>query len=459
MGVDQHGLPTTVANRAALDHYDRAVDELLHFRAEVVAESGAALDEDPTFPMAVALRAYLGLLTTDHDDAVAARAYLATYRPGETHPRERAHLHAANQLAGGDFHAAGRTLRDLTVEYPRDALALAVGHQIDFFTGDAVSLRDRIGGALSAWHPDDRHYPNVLGMYAFGLEEAGHYDRSEDVGREAVDRDPRDVWGIHAVAHTYEMQGRFGDGLRYLDDRLDDWSKDTFFNVHNWWHYGLYALEKGDNVRALEIYDTVLYDPDGISLQLLDAAALLWRFALAGDRQTARFAALVEPWQRRAEHPFYAFNDAHAVMAYVGAGRFDLAEALIRSRTEWLDTEQQGSNRAMTARVGLPVCRALLAFGQARYEQTVDLLYPIRDHVNEFGGSHAQRDAVYKTLVEAALRAKKLPLARTLISERLNVRPCSPYNWLKQAELARALGEDAAATAARARASAYQGTT
>ena len=173
-----------------------------------------------------------------------------------------------------------------------------------------------------------------------------------------------------------------------------------------------------------------------------------------------RFAALVEPWQRRAAEPFYAFNDAHAVMTYVGAGRFDLAEALIADRVEWLRTERPGvSNHAMTARVGLPVCRALLAFGQGRYGDTVDLLHPIRGYVNEFGGSHAQRDAVYKTLVEAALRADRLPLARALISERLNVRPGSPYNWLKQAELARALGDDAAAVAASAKAKAYQGTT
>ncbi|MFG1925636.1 tetratricopeptide repeat protein [Cryptosporangium sp. NPDC048952] len=461
MGVDQHGLQTTTASTTALEHYDRAVDELLHFRAEVVAETGAALDEDPTFPMAVVLRGYLGLLTTDHDDAVAARQHLASSETGTVNPRERAHLASVNQLAGGDFHGAGRTLQDLTVEYPRDALALAVGHQIDFFTGNAVSLRDRVGGALSSWHPDDRHYPNVLGMYAFGLEEAGHYDRSEDVGREAVERDRRDVWGIHAVAHTYEMQGRFGDGLRYFDDRLDDWSTDTFFNVHNWWHYALYAIESGDRTRALEIYDAAINGPgaSGISLQLLDAAALLWRFELAGDRQTERFAALVEPWQRRVENPFYAFNDAHAVMAYVGAGRFELAEALIENRIQWLRDDPTVTNQAMTARVGLPVCRALLAFGQGRYDDTVDLLRPIRGHVNEFGGSHAQRDAVYKTLVEAALRARRLPLARSLISERLNVRPCSPYNWLKQADLARALGDEAAAVAATAKAHAYQGTT
>jgi hypothetical protein len=46
-------------------------------------------------------------------------------------------------------------------------------------------------------------------------------------------------------------------------------------------------------------------------------------------------------------------------------------------------------------------------------------------------------------------------LARTLVSERINLRPCSPYNWLKQAALADRLGQDAAAAVARDEAGRY----
>ncbi|MFB4274273.1 tetratricopeptide repeat protein [Nonomuraea sp. MTCD27] len=456
MSHDQHGLAMTGASAGAVRHYDRAIDELLHFRAEVDAEANAALAESPDFAMGNVLAAYLGLLTTEVEDARTARARFGAFRRriDETAllPRERAHLAAVGALLDGDFLTCGALLGEIAVEHPRDALALAAGHQIDFFTGDARMLRDRIGGALTSWREDDPHFGHMLGMYAFGLEEAGHYDRSEEVGLRAVELNPRDVWGIHAVVHTYEMQGRFGQGLRYLDARVPDWSTGTFFNVHSWWHYCLYALESGDVGRVLAIYDAVLADGQS-SMELLDAAALLWRLHLEGSDQSGRWRALAEAWPPRVAEPFYAFNDMHAVMSYVGAGRIGDAEKLIAGREAYVAAPRPGvTNHDMTLRVGLPVCRAIVAFGRGDYGCVVDLLHPIRHRVNEFGGSHAQRDAVQRTLLEAALRAGRRELARTLVSERISVRPCSPYNWLKQASLADALGDGAAAALARRRA-------
>jgi hypothetical protein len=111
----------------------------------------------------------------------------------------------------------------------------------------------------------------------------------------------------------------------------------------------------------------------------------------------------------------------------------------------------------MTSAVGLPVCRSLLHFGRGRYQQVLDELLPIRIRVHEFGGSHAQRDAVERTLLEAAIRAERTDLAFALVSERLAVRECNTYAWSKRAKLLAATADRPAAAAAEARAAALAG--
>ena len=105
----------------------------------------------------------------------------------------------------------------------------------------------------------------------------------------------------------------------------------------------------------------------------------------------------------------------------------------------------------MTARIGLPVCRSIVAFGKGAYREAVEQLMPIRHNLNEFGGSHAQRDAVQRTLLEAALRSGSLDVAELVLGERMAARPESSHNWLKQGELERARGEESAAGGSSAR--------
>ncbi|NUU25657.1 MAG: tetratricopeptide repeat protein, partial [Streptomycetaceae bacterium] len=190
MTVDRHGQQMTDTGVEAAGHLERALDALLFFRPEVVRECAAAVAAAPGSPLAQVFAAYLGLLGTEERDAAAAHEKFGRFRAGldraSVTPRALAHVDAVSAWLAGDLHEAGRVLGEVSVACPRDALALMVGHQLDFLTGDAVRLRDRVGGVLSAWDEEDPHHGPLLGMYAFGLEEAGHYDRSEVVGLAAV---------------------------------------------------------------------------------------------------------------------------------------------------------------------------------------------------------------------------------------------------------------------------------
>ncbi len=269
-------------------------------------------------------------------------------------------------------------------------------------------------------------------MHAFGLEECGLYPQAEDRGMRALEHNARDVWALHAVVHTHEMRGAIGTGLRLLDERRGDWGSGNVLFVHNAWHEALLLLDSGEVGRALEIYDTSVHHEGSakVALEMLDAAALLWRIQLDGADTGGRWAALAEAWAEKLDLPWYVFNDMHAVMSFVGAGRVEDARALVDRLAAYVagGADPSISNVAMTAEVGLPICAAIVAFGEERYGDVVDLLHPIRKIVHRFGGSHAQRDAVARTLLEAAIRAGDTDLALALASERLAVKEDSPYN-------------------------------
>src|SRR5262249_53119443 len=156
--------------------------------------AGAAVATDPNCLLAKGFCAYLSLMSTEENAGAGAREALAGLHSADAAstllPRERAHLAAAQRRIDGDMAGAGDALGNISVEYPRDLLALSVGHQIDFFTGDAVNLRDRVGRALGGWHDDDIQVGFVHGMYAFGLEECNLYLQSEEFGQAAVTQNP-----------------------------------------------------------------------------------------------------------------------------------------------------------------------------------------------------------------------------------------------------------------------------
>ena len=419
----------TGARPEAVAHYDTACHQLRCLIEDPVASVDAALHASPDFVMAHVLKGYLHILGTEPGGLPVARAcHDATLPLGGT-AQERAHIAALGHLADGRWHEAGRVLEDVSIADPLDAVALQVGHQIDFFTGQSRMLRDRIVRALPAWDRSMPAYHAILGMHAFGLEENAQYAEAETQGRLGVELQPRDGWSQHAVAHVLEMQGRPLDGIAWMTGNPDAWSRDSFFATHNWWHVALYHLELGDTEAALAMCDGPVHGgQSGLVLDLIDASALLWRLHLRGVDVGARWDAVADHWAPIATASNYAFNDVHAVMAFVGAGRRNAANEVLAAQREAL--RGFGDNAAFTREVGYPVAQAIRAFGDGDYATTVSLLRPVRAIAHRFGGSHAQRDVLDLTLIEAAFRADQPGLAAALVTERLAWKPASPLSRL-----------------------------
>ncbi|MFU2488595.1 tetratricopeptide repeat protein [Thauera sp. WH-1] len=426
---DERGLALTGADARSAAHYARALRQFHCYIEDPVASVDAALSERPDFVMAHVLKAWLHLLGTEPEAIPVARASLASAAALPSNARERGHIAAVAAVLDGHWRRAGRILEDVSVADPLDLLALQAGHLIDFYVGNARLLRDRIARALPAWSKATPGYHVLLGMHAFGLEECGDYARAEAQGRTAVGIEPRDGWAQHAVAHVMEMQGREREGIAWMRADPAAWSTDSFFRVHNWWHLALYHLELGEIDEVLALYDgPIRGERSTVILDMIDASAMLWRLHLRGIDVGTRWHSLAEDWQPLAAAGNYVFNDVHATMAFVAAGRLELVDTVLETQRAAMAGE--GDNAAFTREVGQPLTQAIRAFGERRYDDTVRLIRDVREIAHRFGGSHAQRSVLDLTLIEAALRDGQQALALALCNERVGTRPHSPLTRL-----------------------------
>jgi hypothetical protein len=426
------GYDLSGANGQGLDALEQGLHELRCYIGDPVASVERALAASPELVMGHVLKAYLHLLGTEPAGLPVARAAHEAALALPANDRERRHLQAIGLLTDGRWREAGRALEDLSAEYPRDGLALQAGHSIDFFTGDSRMLRDRIARALPSWSRGTTGYHAVLGMYAFGLEETADYVRAEAAGRQSVELEPRDTWGQHAVAHVLEMQDRRREGIAWMRGNVEGWSRDSFLSVHNWWHLALFHLGLGEIDEVLSLYDGPIYGKASpIILEMIDASAMLWRLHLRGVDVGNRWEAVADQWTPVATAGNYAFNDVHAMMAFVGAGRSQSAGSVLEAQRAAMGGT--GDNVDFTREVGYPVARAIKAFGDGNYGETVALLRPIRSYSHRYGGSHAQRDLIDLTLIEAAARAGQEKLAAALRAERAARRHGFPALQLRSA--------------------------
>lgn len=440
---DPRGNAVSTRSAEAIASTERALWRMMSFYGTPLDDLAAAHAADPAWALPLLMHAGFLLSLTEPSVLPGARALLDRAEPtlGRANHRERDHMVALHTLLAGDWHGACREWETLLLQHPRDALALQWAHLFDFYRGDATQLRQRVARVLPEWDEHDPLYPYVLGQYAFGLEECQLYAQAEETGRRALAGSAKVPWAIHAVAHVMAMQGRHREGSAWMMRWHGDWAEANGFAGHLGWHQALFALEALDHAEALRLFDAHLHpDPAQITLQHVDASALLWRLKLLGVDVGTRWIRLVERWDL-SDHAAgtFPFNDLHALLALTGAGELVRAQAwarLVATRAE----RSGGSNRAVARDVGGPLMRGLLAFAQGRFDEAIESLYPVRALASRLGGSHAQRDLIDQTLLAAAARAVDRSAGRALLNERRLARPETPLtaHWAARLGLRRA---------------------
>lgn len=455
---DQRGVPVTAVGTDAVDALDRTIDAYLGFRRDAGDRLKETLAADPDMPMAHCLRGYFfhlmavrALAERAAKSAAAARA--AAEARGASR-RERLHIEALEAWCRGDYRGAARRLEAILREHPRDALALRLAHYLHFYLGELAEHRDSVARVMWAWDEGVPGYGWVLGMRAFGLEEAGAYDAAERCGRRAVELDPTDTWAIHSVCHVMEMQERPREGIEWVGRHEAEWQDKVHnFANHVWWHQALYHLALDETDAVLDLYDRRFWrEPSQDPLDIDNAAAMLMRLDYRGVDVGDRWEALAAVCAERTADQVLPFADAHYMMALIHGREGDADRLIANMRAH---AERQDDTVAEVLRAsGLALAEAIRAWGRGDWARVVDLLEPVRYRLVAIGGSHAQRDVFHQMLIQAALRAEDAPLARALLVERTAEKPLARDAWRDLARAFEIAGDPAAAERARATAAA-----
>lgn len=413
---DLSGLPTSLP-ADMIEVWNKVIQGVLSHSASTGPDLNRVLAAVPDFALGQAIRGLSCLLLSRAEMVVVAReAHGAALRCAPCTPREAAFVQALGDWVEGQPSRAAARMQALLDSDPRDILAMKLIQAIHFVMGRPEAMRASVEGVLDATrdHPG-RGY--VLGCHAFTLEETGEYARAERIGRDGVELAPDDAWGLHAVAHVYDMTGRARDGLGWLIGRESSWSHCNNFRFHVWWHRALMHLDLGEFDVALALYDAdIRADKTDDYRDIANAASLLSRLELEGVPVGTRWEELANLSENRAQDGCLAFADLHYMLALCGGEREAAAAGLIAR----MQATRPNGNEAqrIIAHPGLHVAQGLQAFAHGEYSTAFMHLRAGRADLQQIGGSHAQRDVFDRITIEAALRGGYMDAADTLLGDR-----------------------------------------
>ncbi len=398
--------------------WNRLVAAFLRHDRETPTLLGAVIDQHPEEPLGPLLKGYMLLMLARRELRTGAQEALSEGRKRlALRPDARATLYATGLEAWlqGNPRGAIRAMEQIIGDNPMDAMAVKISHAIRFVLGDADGMRRSLARVVSVYTDGIAHAGFIKGCYAFALEETGDYAEAEKMGRKAVELEPSDAWGRHAVAHVYEMTGRAAEGLSWLSDQ-SQWAHCNNFAYHMHWHVGLFQLELGRVSDALHLYDSAIRNQRTDDYRdIANAASLLRRIELEGLSVGNRWEELADIAERRIDDRQLAFADLHYLIALLGAGRFGSAEALV---TGMLASRENGHNGQLSAEIGAPLAAGLVAFQAGRMAEAVAFLTPLQASIQRVGGSHAQRDVFKQIYLEALVRSGAPSTVSTLKGRR-----------------------------------------
>jgi hypothetical protein len=381
---------------------------------------GAVLTGAPDFAMGFAAKGIFSLMLGRREMHAVAReagqAAVAALAAAGGSTRERLWVRALGEWLAGRPSGAIAAMERVLAEHPTDTLTAKVSHAIRFVLGDGKGMRASIENVLEA-HKGHSLEGFALGCHAFTLEETGDYSAAEATGLRGLELAADDAWGLHAVAHVYDMTVRPERGIALIENNGAAWDHCNNFRYHVWWHKALLHMQKGELDIVLALYDDqIRVEKTDEYRDIANATSLLMRLELEGMNVGDRWSELADFAQPRTDDGCLVFADLHYMMALGAAGRSDAARAMTRRFAR--DGTRQGEMEARVADPGIAALSGLTAFAEGRYGDAFAHLSAARPTMQSIGGSHAQRDVFERMTIDAGLRAGQWAATQSLLDQR-----------------------------------------
>ena len=421
---DQFGYELSVSSPAAVSAWNSMVLAFLSHDASTPEHLAATLDTAPRFAMAHATKGLFMLLLGRRElTTVAQEAHATAQTCPPATAREAGYVAALRAWLTGRPTAAVEEMETILADHPEDVLAMKLSQAIRFVLGDNHGMRRSVEGVLERLDVANPARGYVFGCHAFALEETGDYARAETAGRMGLSLAPDDAWGLHAVAHVYDMTANARAGLTWLEGREGAWTHCNNFRYHVWWHKALMHLDQGEIDAVFHLYDTqVRHDRTDDYRDISNGAALLMRLELEGIDVGDRWEEMADISGRRTEDATLIFADLHYLMALIGGQRKTAVRQMLDRLQRDARTTTPNEMQARMAAPGLSAATGLAAFGEGEYKTAFLNLRRARKTMQLAGGSHAQRDVFERLTIDAGLRAGFLDDAEAILGERGTLR-------------------------------------
>jgi hypothetical protein len=427
---DRNGHPLSTTSSQAAASYNEGIERVIANGAFGDRYLRDAVDADEGFALAhVALARQLQF----QGDMPGARAALerAKALTGGINRREQQHVATIAACMESGTEAALAMVREHVAEWPTDAWVLYQASGVYSLVGFS-GHQDREQEQLELLAPLEEAYGDdwwYLSALAFAENELYMREPARRHAERSLNLFERSGHTAHTVAHVYFEAGDVESGAGFLAGWRPGFEREATMYGHLAWHHALFELISGNFDRVDAIYEAELRpslsQAPALS-RVADAASLLWRLMLGGRNGDL-------PWQELsafANESFPSaglmFGDVHCAFAHAAAGDVDALERLTAQLKQRAEAGRLAAGSVVPA-----LAEAIAAFARGDYAGAVEVLEPRLAEVVRIGGSHAQREVIEDTLIEACFRSGQFERAERLLRARVERRP-SPRDtsWL-----------------------------